>query len=334
LPRTVTSTVAIITADTDITFSTSDAARLQVGHLLISLDSVEEIVRVITPGATTVGVTRTFGSVAADSHVDTTSWRVMSPVFADGATFVQSPSSLGEFTTFRPFIIQYQDNMTPIRSASRSYMEKNRDPLEFRLERLKRERLPELEALLLHSDTSTISSTVAGAPAGIRPLIATNVTAVSGVLTATIIENMLDTLYGWDGRRKITVLGNRTMHRIWNAVWRQFFDKQGEVTNTPRIGFAVTVYQSPTMGDVEFMVCDACKDSELLFLDKSSWELHPLDWKYGSGWHTFERGVKETNALGFATGMYYAGLLAVSDERLNGKLTGITTTLSSYSGAV
>jgi hypothetical protein len=330
LPRTVTNTANIVTAATDITFSTSDAARLQIGHLLLA---DIEIIRVTTVGATTVGVTKAFAGTTTTTHTTGTVMKVMSPVFADGATFQQSPTSQGEFTTFLPFIIQYEDSVTPIRTATRTYLEKNQDPRSFRKEQIKKEKMAELEMLLLHSRASTISASTAGAPAGIRQLVSTNSTSLSsGALTATAIENMLDTLYGWNGRRQITIMGNRTMHRIWNAVWRQYFDKTASPSDLPRIGQAVHVYNSPTMGDVEFMVCEACLDTELLFLTKSNWELHPLDWAYGSGWHEFERGVKETNALGFTWGMFYAGVLTVNDERLDGKLTSISTTTSDYAG--
>lgn len=332
LPRTVTNTANIVTAATDITLSTSDAARLQIGHLL-HVDS--EVMRVITVASdTTVGVTKGFAGTTSTTHTTSSTIRVMSPVFADGATFQQSATSQGEFKTFLPFVIMYQDAVTPIRTATRTYLEGNKDPREFRKDRIRHEKMAELEQLLLHSRSSTISATVAGAPAGIRQLISTNSTAVSGVLTATHIEDMLDDLYAWDGRHKITVIGNRNMHRVWSAVWRQYFEKQGTPVSTPKIGFAVTVYESPTMGEVEFMVCDSCLDSELLFLRKESWELNPLDWAYGSGWHEFERGVKETNALGFTWGMYAAFVFTVDDERRNGILTGITSTGSSYAGFV
>ncbi len=228
----------------------------------------------------------------------------------------------------------FQDNITPIRSSVRTPLEKGQDPLQYRLERLRDERMPEMEALLLHSRASTISSTTAGAPAGIRQLISTNSTAVSGTVTATHIENMLDTLFGWDGRQKITVVGTSTGHRIWSAVWRQYFEKEGTPQGNDRIGFAVTSYESPTMGNIEYMVCDSCLDSEWLFLRQESWSMDPLDWDYGSGWQEFTRGVKETNALGTATGIYGGWVFSVDDERRNGILTGITSTGSSYAGFV
>lgn len=330
-PRTVTNTANIVTADTAITLSTSDAARLQIGHTLL-VDS--EILRVTTvASSTTVGVTKGFAGTTSTTHTTSSTIRIMSPVFADGASFVQSHTSQGEFKTFLPFIIQYQDEVTPIRTATRTYLEGNRNPREFRKEQVRKEKMAELENLLLHSQSSTISATVAGAPAGIRQLISTNSTSLSsGPLTATAIEDMLDDLYAWNGERRITVVGNRAMHRIWNAVWRQYFDKSYSPSDLPRIGQAVKVYDSPTMGEIEFMVCESCLDTELLFLTKKNWHLSPLDWDYGSGWHEFERGVKERGQLGFVWGLYYAGVFHCDDERLDGKLTAISTTTSDYAG--
>ena len=258
----------------------------------------------------------------------------MSPVFADGATFQQSASSQGEFKTFLPFIVMYQDNITPVRSATRTYLEGGKDPMAFRMERLRQEKLPEMEALLLHSQASTISASTAGAPAGIRSLISTNSTAVSGVLTASNIEAMLQDIFDQDGVAPITIIGDINMHNIWSAVWRQYFDKQGTTVSTPKIGLAVKKYESPTMGDIEFMTVPSAKSNELLFLNRNSWTLHPLDWMYGKGWNEFERDVVNTNALGKARGIYSAWVFCVDDERRNGKLTGITTTGSSYAGFV
>ena len=335
LQRTVTTTEAVVTADTSITLSTSDAARLQIGHLLVGLGDNEEILRCITVAAsTTVGVTKGFAGTTSTTHADTTSWRVMSPVFADGATFQQSASSQGEFKTFLPFIVMYQDNITPVRSATRTYLEGGKDPMAFRMERLRQEKLPEMEALLLHSQASTISASTAGAPAGIRSLISTNSTAVSGVLTASNIEAMLQDIFDQDGVAPITIIGDINMHNIWSAVWRQYFDKQGTTVSTPKIGLAVKKYESPTMGDIEFMTVPSAKSNELLFLNRNSWTLHPLDWMYGKGWNEFERDVVNTNALGKARGIYSAWVFCVDDERRNGKLTGITTTGSSYAGFV
>ncbi len=303
-----------------------------------------EIVRVtVVSAGTTATVTRGHGTVAATTHADTTVWRVMAPTYADGATLTQSASSVGEFKTFLPFIVQYEDSMTPIRSATRQYLENNEDPLQFRLKRLRKERVPEMEALLIHGQTKTISASVAGSPAGINALISTNSTAVSGNLSATAIEDMLEDLYDWGGgSEEITVVGNNQMHRIWSAIWRQYYSKVGEPDTTDqRVGFNVTKYYSQTLGQyISFLRCEAAKFSgsatggQLLFLRKSSWELHPLQWAFGTGWQEFTRGPKETNALGATTGMYCGYVFAVSDERLNGKLTAITTTSSNYAGFI
>jgi hypothetical protein len=281
--------------------------------------------------------------VASTTHADTTVWRVMAPVFADGASFEQSVSSLGEFVTFLPFIVQYKDAVTPIRSAVRTYLEKEQDPLQFRLERLRRERIPEMEALMIHGQTATITGSLAGSPVGIHTRISTNSTAVSGALTATHIEDMLEDLYDWGGGdEEITVMGNNAMHRIWSSVWNQYFTKMGEPDKQSAVGFEVTKYWSQTLGQyISFMRCEAAKVSQssnagvLYFLRRNSWALHPLKSSIlGSGWHEVDRDIKGTGVLGKQTLMWYSGVFACDDERLNGKLTSITTTPSSYAGYV
>ncbi len=333
--RTITNTVNIVTADTGITASTSDIARLQKNHLLL-IDS--EILQVTAlTSTTTVAVTKGFAGTTSTTHATTSTMRIMSPTFADGEAFYQASTRQGEFKDFNPFIIQYSDDVSPVRTAVRTYLEGNQDPRAFRMEQLRKEKFPEFEQLLLHSRSATITGVAqsgAGTPAGIRQQIATNVTALSDVLTATAIENMLDTLYSLNGQRQITVMGTRTMHRIWSAVWRQFFEVEATPGTLDRISFGVNIYDSPTMGPVEFLVCDSCLDSELLFLTKGNWELHPLDWAFGTGWNEFTREVKEKGTLGTTTYMYSAWVFTCNDERLDGKLTGITTTGSSYAGFV
>jgi len=258
----------------------------------------------------------------------------MSPVFAEGDTFQQSSTLRGEFVTFYPALIQYKYAETGPRAASTNYLEKGQDALDFDTKVRHQARVKaDFERLLLHSTQSIISSSLAGSFKGLRNLIATNVTSSVGTLTATNIEDMLDSIYAWDGTQNVVVMGNRKMHRIWSAVFNQYFEREGTPT-TDSVGVKVWTYAS-ALGDLKYMPVDACLDGELLFLRQDDLSVRPLDMgAFGTGWQQVERGPKETNAVTREVLFYWAGTLIMKDERRHGKLTGITSTVSSYAGAV
>ena len=86
---------------------------------------------------------------------------------------------------------------------------------------------------------------------------------------------------------------------------------------------------------IHYMDVDSCLDGELLFVKKSDVSIIPIDLgAFGAGWQSFERGPEQTNAVSRQKGFYGCFTLKVGDERRHGKLTGITSTVASYAGAV
>jgi hypothetical protein len=335
IPRTITNTVNVVTADTTVTASTSDAQIPQIGTLLLADSEVMRVTAVATSSTSvTFTVTKGYGGTTSTTHTTSSTIQVMSPVFAEGGTFQQSTTLRGEFITFYPALIQYMYEESGIRASERTYLEKNMDALDFDTKVRHQERVKaDFERLLLHAPQSIISSSLSGSFKGVRGQIASNISSSVGTLTATNIEDMLDLIYAWDGTQNVTVLGNRKMHRIWSAVFNQYFEREGEVT-TDSVGVKVWNYAS-ALGDLKYMVVDACLDGELLFLRKDDIKIHPLDMgAFGTGWQQFERGPQQTNAVSRQVCFYWAGTVVLKDERRHGKLTGITSTVSSYAGAV
>jgi hypothetical protein len=253
----------------------------------------------------------------------------------DGATFSLSPWIRGETEYNYPQLIWYKYAETGLHAAhNSSYLTGGQDDLEYTLANdHKLNAVVQLERLLLHNQRAQPTGTVAGQFLGLRGFISTNVTSSVGVLTATVIEDLLDSIFAWNSDANVTLIGNRKMHRVFSAVMRQYFNVQGDMHDT-EVGVHIDSYRS-SLATIHYMDVDAMLDGELLFTRKDDISLVPINMgPFGSGWQSFTRGVQETNAVQIEKGFYLAVSFKVGDERQHGKLTGITRTGSSYAGFV
>lgn len=334
LPQTVTNTVAMVTAETTITLSTTDAAVLQVGQVLM-VDA--ELLRVTAAHATVPTITRGVASTTATTHAQTSTVHILSPNYLDTDTFVESPKSYGEFKDFVFQQIMYQYSQTAQRSAIQSYMTKGQDELAAAKTAGRIAAQNQLAKSIWYGKAVTPTGSTPGMFAGIRSLVSTNATAMaSAVITPSTFNDTAAMLYAFDNTwNDFDVYGNMTSKRIWDALMNTFFDRRGE-TSTTSVGTTVDQFRT-SLGTFNFIVDPTVVDGELYFLKTSDWEINPLDISSefgGPGWNEMTRKPEHTNALTRAESLSGIFTLTVGDERRHAKITGFSTTASAYTGYV
>lgn len=333
LPTTVTNTANIVTAATDITLSTTDAASLQIGQILM-ID--EELVRVTTvASSTTVGITKGFAGTTSTTHTTSSTVHILSPLFLDTDTFVESAKYRGELKSFYPGQIMYSWSESAMRTAVRSYLTKGEDEMTFEKRNKMREAVRQLEKLVWYGKAQAPTSSNHGSFDGLYRLIDTNKNTSVGVLTATHLVDLAEDIMAWDNSiTSFDVCMNRNMKRIWDAVLNAYFDRRGEPTTT-KLGTRVDVFET-SIATFRVTIIPELRDGEMYFLKKSDVKLHPLAVRGGfaPGWQEVDRGPSQTNALTRQKAYYNILTLLIGDERRHGRLAGITTTSSSYAGYV
>lgn len=326
----------LTTGTTAVVQDTTGTLSVQVGTLLL-VDS--EILRVtaVAPTTTTTTVARGESGTTATNHSNGAEVRVLSPAMLDGAVFTESPTMLGEFEYNYPQLIPYEYSMTGLRAGMVNYLTKGGNELDYHTSEMVHMKLAtrHLENTLLYGRRQAPSgSTVPGTLGGLFSFITTNATTVSGLLSASHIEDTMDLIFAWDNRRQeLAALMKRSTARIFSAIMRQYFSATAEVGRNS-VGVEVTQYKS-ALGTVNVTICESMPANKILLLRLSDLKILPIDLdEFGTGWQSFNRDKTHTNAVSRQKGFYGAFTLKVGDERRHGVISGFTSTVGSYPGAV
>jgi hypothetical protein len=332
-PLTFALNATIDDTTTTLTLAATNSQILQEGQILIIED---EVLRVSTTGAsTTVGATRAFGSSTGVTHTSGTIVQIASPLYDDDQTFVLSPFYRGEMASFNMFNTQYGWSQTSTSTAVKSYLTKGKNELDYEWAQRAHRAMNQLEYLLLYGKTQAMAAGQPGSPDGIYRLITSNVTTVSGLLSATEIVNTLELIARWDeGRQNFTLLCNLNTKRLLSALLREYFSVQGTPTTTS-VGVVLDSFKVDH-GTINFMVDRNIRDGEIYILDMSDIKLHPLAITDGTGqgWVEVTRGPEHLNYRATAKFYMYQGVFVMGDERRHAMIKGFTTTGASYSGYI
>ncbi|MCZ7598360.1 MAG: hypothetical protein M5U09_12470 [Gammaproteobacteria bacterium] len=325
LPNTTTSGVTLTASSTDI-------AALQKGQTLLIED---EIVRVTTAGtSTTAGINRAFAGSTIDTHVTSTVARIMSPAYLDTDTFVQSAAIRGEFKDFYPTQIMYSYEVSAMRTGQRSYLTNGATEFAFDTQNHMQVALNQLEMSMWYAKAQAPASSAPGSFDGISRLISSNEVVASAVFTGKLLNDLAEEILAWDNTNTtLTVAGNRNMKRIWDAVLKAEFSRQGTPDYVGPVKVRVDRFET-SLATFEYLTIPNLKDGELYIIDAADFKLQPVAVTDGFvvGWGEVNRDPAHTNALTRTKGYYWIGTLTVGDERRHGKMTSITTTPGSYSG--
>lgn len=327
---------ALTTGDTALTMTTTSSNSVQVGSLLL-IES--EIVRVTVPTATstTATIARAESGTTATDHASGVEVRVLSPAMLDGASFTETPTILGELEYNYPQLIPYEYSETGLRAGQVNYLTGGKNELDFQTSEMNHMKYATrlLENTLLYGRKQ--APTGSSAPAtlgGLFQFITTNTTTVSGLLNASHLEDNLDLIFAWDNRRQdLAALMKRSTARIFSAIMRQYFSATAEVGKN-EVGVEVTTYKS-ALGSISVTICESMPANKILLLRLPDLKILPIDMDdFGTGWTEFTREKEHTNAVSKQKGFYGAFTLKVGDERRHGLITGFTSTVGSYAGAV
>lgn len=334
LPQTITLTAAYTAAGTSLTVSAYDAQVVQVGQLLLVEDEIMRVTGV--PGGTTINVSTAFAGTTNAGHASGTVVRIMSPVYLDTDTFQRSPRTRGEFKAFYPAQIMYKADQTAMATSINSYLTKGQDDLTFDKAEIMKAAVRQLEPTIWYSKAQVPTASAPGAFDGIARLVTSNTVAAGGVLTAKLLNDLIEMIMTHkNSNNTFTIFGNRNMKRVFDAVMRAMFDKRAEPDFVGPVKVRIDRFET-SLGTLEFSVIPNLRDGELYAVRREDIKLHPLDLKgkFSPGWHEVDFGVEENNALVEGWGYYNLLTLIIGDERLHGKITGITMTAGSYTGYV
>ena len=329
-PVTISLAAQVIDSGTTLTFSTTDAALLQDGQVLLIDDELVQVTTIAS--AATVGVERdAFGTTIA-THITSSVVHILSPLYGSNEDFVTSPYYRCEMKNFYPFRIQYAWEADSTSTSVSSYLTRGKTDMDFEIDVRKAHRAQsQLERLLIYSKAQTIGATTAGAPDGIFRLITSNVQTVTGALTPTDVVDLLDKLYAHKGKGgKRTVIGNHKAKRLWDAIFNQYFSRQGEPTAS-KLGLVVDTVVTP-YGEIDFMAMESVRDGELYVLAMDDLKIHPLDIRdgTGTGWVEFTQKPEELNRRATRKIFEFQGAFVMGDERLHGLVKGFSTTAGDY----
>lgn len=335
LPHFVTVNNGAGYADSATSIVVDDADVVQVGDLLKIGDETARITA-ITSGSETLTISRSVGANAAEAIVDHQELYIMPGSHLDTDTFPTSPTLRGEFTSNYPQQFMYSFEETAMASARTNYLTMGEEELMYTEKKHMVEADRRLAQALLYNEKVQPTSSVPGQFDGFDAMITDNVNTSVGLLTATKLVNLLDLLWADAGNMgELTVLLSHNTKRVVDAVLNAQFARTGE-TNTTSVGVTMDSF-SWNGGVLNFTLEHFVRDGHIFFLRPDKLDINPLDVRLeglGSGWQRVSRSVEHNNALKRSN--LYWGLFTtrMTDERLHGKMKGITTTLSSYPGAV
>lgn len=319
------------TSDTSLVVD--DGAQLQVGQIL---KNGNELIRVTAISTNTLTVTRGFAGTAAAAITDDQQLKLLLGAYLDTDSAPRSPHRVGDIEYNFPFQTWFKFDQTDMSTAVPSYL---RDKSQTALERAKTKLLSndvmrQFQNTLMYGERIAPSSSQQGYMRGISNYISTHVTSSAGVLTATMLTNLMDDIRRDSRKTSFTAIGNMDMKRIWDAVFNTYFDRQG-TPDTNAVGVTVDKFTT-SVGTVDFLVVDDLEDGELYLLDLSDIKILPLEITggLGTGWVEMTRGPVETGSRLTEWHYSFIGTLQVGYERRHGKITGITTTTSAYANYV
>lgn len=310
-----------------------EADVVQVGQILKNGD---ERIRVdqITSSTNTLTVTREFAGTTGEDIASGAELMIMAPAFLDTDSFVTSPTRRGQFVYNYPQQIMYSFGQTAMASANRNYLTAGKTELQRSEEKHMYEAVRELEASLIYGKKQAPSSTDHGSFDGIDAFITTHVSASTGLLTETKVIDLLDdVLMDSGGGMGRSIYLNRKTKRVFDAVFLRRINQTGaEVVN--EVGVAIQrVHWNG--GTFDFVITDLIEDGEAFLLNLDTISINPLDIQVGAGpgWVRGERKFEINNSL--QVQQFYALICTVkmTNERFNGKWTGIDVDLSKYPGA-
>lgn len=336
-PHTLTLAAQVDDTGTALTLSTTEAALLQLGTIL-RID--DERLRVTTVAAsTTVGVSREFAGTTGATHVTSSTIHVMSPLFLTNSDFITGSTSRGEFKSFELFHTMDGFAVEDAASGYRSYLTKQQDPMTWWKSQRMMDMNAKLERTLLYSVAQQMTSSQIGAPAGIDQLITSNVTTVTGALTASDFVDTFEMLLSHGVVNigdDMVLYGNRLTRRIFSALARQYFDVKAE-PHTTSVGVKMDRFEFD-FGSVSFIKepAQSILDGELFILKTSDIKIHPLDMQagLGNGWVEVTRDAAINNNRSQSIHYSLMAFLVMGDERRHAKITGFSTTRSDYAGFV
>lgn len=335
LPQTITLTAQLpntTSSGVTLTASTSDIAALQQGQTLLIDD---EIVRVVTAGtSTTAGITREFAGTTIATHATATVAQIMSPLYLDTDTFPESAKIRGEYKNFYPGQIMYGYSTTAMRTGQRSYLTRGMSDLAFEEQNHMQVALNQLEVLLWYGKAQAPSGANIGSFDGISRLISSNEVAASAVLSGKLLNDLAEKILAHDNNNnKLTIFGNRDMKRIWDAVLKAEFDRQGTPDYVGPVKVRVDRFET-SLATFDYVTVPNLKSGALFAVDPADFNIEPVQVQspFSAGWTETRRGPEETNSLKASVNYSLICTLTVGDERRHGKITGITTTTGSYTG--
>lgn len=332
-PLTIALNAAIDDTTTTLTLLATATQILQQGQILIVEDEVIQVGA--TAASTTISITRAFGSSTAATHASGTVAQIASPLYDDDNLFLLSPFYRGEMASFNMFRTQYAWSQTSTSTATRSYLTKGQNELDYEWAQRAHRAMSQLEMLLLYGKTQAMAAGQPGSPDGIYRLITSNVNTVSGLLSATAIVDTLEYVARWDeGVTNFTLLSNMNTKRLLSGLLREYFSVQATPTTTS-VGVVLDSFKVDH-GTINFMVDRNIRDGEIYILDMSDLKLHPLAITDGTGvgWVEFTRGPEELDYRATKKVYEYQGVFVMGDERRHAMIKGFTTTGSSYAGYV
>lgn len=334
LQQTITLTAQLpntTASGTTLTASAADIAALQAGQTLLIGD---EVVRVSTPGtSTTAGIERAFGGSTIATQATSAVARIMSPLYVDTASFPKSPGIRGEMKKFYIAQIMYGYEGSAMRTSERSYLTRGLSDVAFEEQNHMEVALSQLEMMVWYGKAIKRTDSQPGSFDGLARLITSNEVTASGALSVKLLNDLMEKHLRWDNSNdQLTIFGNRTMKRIWDTVFNAQFDRKGEPDYVGPVKIRTDRFET-SLGTFNFVVVPNLKDGELYSVKLDDVKLNPAalqePWKIG--WGEVRRGPEETNALVSAINYYWLGTLTIGDERLHGKMTGISVSSGDYS---
>lgn len=335
VPRYITLTSALTTGDTTLTMSTTDVNSVQVGMIIHLIDNDEQV-RVTANNGTAVTITRAYGGSTATNVTSGTIGHMLLPAMADTDDFPESPKSSGEFTYNYGIQAMFELTESDYRTAQVSYLAGREDELSFQYTRLMKWAKQLLNNHIIYGRAVTPASGGYGSFDGLRTLITTNSTPITGQLTPTDIVDTLELIMTLDNAADVgvTFLMNRTAKRIFDGIMNAFFEREA-VPGEKSVNLNVINRFECNLGTYETMIVPQLKSSEILVVRRDDVKVHPIKVQgMGTGWVEFERDPVHINARKRQRALSWIGTLCLYNEKRHAKITGFDTTVSEYTGAV
>lgn len=312
-----------------------DASAVQVGQAIKIGDETARVSGV-NYGTETLTISRSVGTNAAEAMVDDQVLYLMTPSYLDDDTFPQSTSLRGEFLFNYPKQIMHSFSETAMSSARHNYLTKGATELAYS----EQKHMVEMDRLLamdvFYGEKVQPTGSVQGGFDGLDALITNNVNTSVGLLTLTKLVNLLELVWADAGNLGgVEVWMNHDTKRVFDAVLNAGFSRIGEPT-TNALGVVVDRF-TWNGGTLDFVIDHFVQPGHAFFINPSEADILPLDIGIpgiGAGWNSAMRDVSDNNALKITNLYWGIFTFILREQRKHGKMKGITTTLSSYPGAV